>query len=68
MSDALTWRGGGCHCGAVRFDVALPDRVETHSCSCSICAKTGFLHLIVPESRFRLLSDPELTDTLARYR
>ncbi len=22
------WRTGGRHCGAVRFDVALPDRVE----------------------------------------
>ena len=28
MSGAPTWRGGGCHCGAVRFEAQLPDRVR----------------------------------------
>jgi hypothetical protein len=28
-------------------------------CNCSICAKSGFLHLIVPKSKFRLLSPEE---------
>lgn len=46
---------GGCHCGAVRFEVEAPERIECSDCNCSICAKTGFLHLIVPRSRFRLL-------------
>jgi len=27
-------------------------------CNCSICAMTGFQHLIVPAEHFRLLSDP----------
>ena len=54
-----TWRSGGCHCGAVRFEVRLPTRVEAQTCTCSICAKTGFVHLIVPESRFRLLAGAE---------
>ena len=49
------WRGGGCHCGAVRFEVALPDAIVAQSCNCSICEKTGFVHIIVPKSRFRLL-------------
>jgi hypothetical protein len=63
MAQALTWRAGGCHCGAVRFEAALPDVVEAQSCNCSICAKTGFVHMIVPESRFRLLSgQSELTE------
>ena len=48
------WRAGGCHCGAVRFEAALPVGVEAHACNCSMCEKVGFLHLIVPESRFRL--------------
>jgi hypothetical protein len=52
----LTWRAGGCHCGAVRFEAALPDVVEAQSCNCSMCAMTGFIHIIVPESRFRLLA------------
>ena len=49
---------GGCHCGAVRFEVDLEPKVEAHACNCSMCDKVGFLHLIVPESRFRLTSDP----------
>ena len=56
MAEALTWRSGGCHCGAVRFEVLTPDVVEVEDCNCSICARTGFLHLIVPASRFKLLS------------
>ena len=53
---ALTWRGGGCHCGAVRFRAALPDEVEAQTCTCSICEMTGFVHVIVPASRFELTS------------
>ena len=45
---------GGCHCGAVRYEVDAPETLEVQSCNCSICAKTGYLHLIVPASRFRL--------------
>ena len=47
---------GGCHCGAVRFEVEAPERVQVEDCNCSICRRTGFLHLIVPTNRFRLLS------------
>lgn len=54
MSPGLIPRTGGCHCGAVRFEVALPARVEAQSCNCSMCEKVGFIHIIVPESRFRL--------------
>jgi hypothetical protein len=56
MTDGMTWRGGGCHCGAVRFEVETPDTVEVEDCNCSMCGRTGFLHIIVPASRFRLLS------------
>ena len=55
MTEA-TWRAGGCHCSAVRFEVMLPEPAEAQSCTCSICEKTGFVHLIVPESRFGWLS------------
>ena len=57
------WRGGGCHCGAVRFEVALPLRIEALACNCSICARTGFLHVIVPESRFRLIQGADRLTT-----
>lgn len=46
---------GGCHCGAVRFEVVAPADVEALDCNCSLCAKAGFLHLIVPRLQFRLL-------------
>lgn len=47
---------GGCHCGAVRFQVEAPDIIEAEDCNCSICRMSGFLHLIVPKSKFRLLA------------
>ena len=46
---------GGCHCGAVRFEADVEPGAEAQACNCSMCAKLGFIHLIVPESRFRLL-------------
>jgi hypothetical protein len=54
---------GGCHCGKVKFQFELPSSVIVHRCNCSICRKSGFLHLIVPAGRFRLLSgDGELSE------
>src|SRR4051812_39839235 len=47
---------GGCHCGRVRFEADAPKRIEVTDCNCSICAKSGYLHLIVPKPQFRLLS------------
>ncbi len=46
---------GGCHCGTVAFEVDAPARLVVHECNCSICTMAGYLHLIVPASRFRLL-------------
>lgn len=50
---------GGCHCGAVTFIVEAPAALEVTECNCSICAMTGFLHLIVPASRFRVVTGEE---------
>jgi hypothetical protein len=50
---------GGCHCRAVRFEADVPAAVEVLACNCSICAATGFRHLIVPHADFRLLSGGE---------
>ncbi|KCZ93794.1 GFA family protein [Hyphomonas johnsonii] len=60
----LATRAGGCHCGAVRFEVELPDAIEVEACNCSICIMSGNLHVIVPASRFRLL---EGEDSLSAY-
>ncbi|MFP7723038.1 GFA family protein [Lysobacter sp. A3-1-A15] len=56
---------GGCHCGRVRFEVEVPARPTLLDCTCSICRKTGYLHLIVGAPRFRLLQGQ---DALAEYR
>lgn len=56
---------GGCHCRRVLFEVDAPAHLEVLDCNCSICRMTGFLHLIVPSARFRLLSGP---DDLTEYR
>ena len=46
---------GGCHCGRVRFRLTAPERLEVSECNCSICRMVGYLHLIVPRSRFELI-------------
>lgn len=56
---------GSCHCGAVAFSVRAPAAVEVERCNCSICRKSGYLHLIVPKSRFTLLRGE---DAMACYR
>jgi hypothetical protein len=52
----MTWKEGGCHCKAVRYEVQVPAEIELVACNCTICAMTGYLHLIVPKARFNLLS------------
>ena len=61
--DKEDWRAGGCHCGDVRFEALTPDVVEAQDCTCSICTMTGFRHVIVPESRFRLTQGAESLTT-----
>lgn len=53
---------GGCHCGAVRYDVEVSlDPVI--ACNCSICSKRGHWLAFAPASQFQLLSgDDQLTD------
>lgn len=60
----MSWKQGGCHCGAVRFEVLTPDEIEVQACNCSICHMTGYFHLIVPKTRFRLLRG---ADVLTSY-
>ena len=65
ISDSsLVVHRGSCHCGRVRFELDAPARPDVLDCNCSICRMTGFLHLIVPASRFRLLSG---ADELVEY-
>ncbi|MBK8373903.1 GFA family protein [Sphingorhabdus sp.] len=57
MVHAIT---GQCHCGAVRFRFTLPSpKIELLDCNCSMCSRTGYLHLIVPHAAFELLTQRE---------
>ena len=59
----MVTHSGGCHCGTVRFEVVAPARLKVTECDCSICSKSGYLHLIVPQSRFKLMAGGEALTT-----
>ncbi len=59
----MTIHKGGCHCGAVRFEVEAPAEIMASQCNCSICRMTGFLHLIVPKQDFHLLRGQDTIET-----
>jgi hypothetical protein len=61
----LTTYEGGCHCGRVRFRIAVDlDETPIGECNCSICTKKGILHLPVARERLDILSG---SDDLATY-
>lgn len=57
-ANELFEHAAGCHCGAVRFVFRAPAALRVQRCNCSMCAMTGFEHVIVPGAHFTLLSDP----------
>jgi len=65
VTDAYVIHSGGCHCGAVAFEVDAPATIVASDCNCSICRMSGYLHLIVPRSRFRLMQG---ADELTEYK
>jgi hypothetical protein len=54
---------GSCHCKAITFAIEAPAHLEVEDCNCSICHKAGFLHLILPLTRFELLSGADKLTT-----
>ena len=64
QSDLVTHRGG-CHCRRVRFELRAARKLRVQDCNCSLCRMSGFWHLIVPASRFTLVSGE---DVLTDYR
>jgi hypothetical protein len=65
MTEVYVTHSGGCHCGAVAFEVEAPAKIVASDCNCSICRMSGYLHLIVPRSRFHLLQGG---DALTEYK
>lgn len=59
----MTTHKGGCHCGAVQFEVDAPAAIEAARCNCSICDMCGFLHLFVSRNNFRLIKGKDALTT-----
>jgi hypothetical protein len=59
MNDPTTYKGS-CHCGAVRFEVAMAPPAKAFACNCSICSRNGWLLAFVDEPAFRLVAGGDL--------
>ena len=61
--EPLVSHRGGCHCGRVRFEIQAPAVLGASECNCSICSKSGYLHVIVRSEHFKLLSGQDALST-----
>src|SRR5436190_23870836 len=57
-ASTATKHTGGCHCGAVRYEVEI-DPTHGSRCNCSICAKVAMLGSIVKPAAFKVVSGAE---------
>ena len=56
-------RTGGCHCGAVRYEVALAPDVGGSQCNCTICTKIGAVATIAKPAALKVVAgEAELTE------
>jgi len=60
---ATTCLQGGCHCGAVRYEVSTALPLDAVECNCSICTKSGYLYLLVNAKQFSLLQGSDDLNT-----
>jgi hypothetical protein len=66
MTESRELHQGACHCGAVRFQLYLADRLATaRRCSCSYCAMRGAVAVSAKLADLVVLQGEEL---LATYR
>jgi hypothetical protein len=60
---AETHHRGGCHCGAVRFQVDIDLTQPAITCNCSMCSRAGTMLAFVAPNKFTLDRGAEqLTD------
>lgn len=62
-AQTIRKHAGGCHCGAVRFEVQI-DASKGTMCNCSVCSKTAWVAGQVKPDAFRLLAGE---DSLSSY-
>eukprot|EP01084_Bolivina_argentea_P220845 374187_1 len=62
-TNDLVTHYGSCHCGLIQWEAIASPNVVAWDCDCSICRQKGNLHMIIPQERFKLLSNPSLLTT-----
>lgn len=60
---------GNCHCGANRFEVQIPETVESAviACGCSLCSKQGYLWASYPTTGSYRITRGDSANTLTTY-
>lgn len=48
---------GQCHCKKINFNFLCKEKVTLLECNCSICLPYRYLHLIIENKKFNLISD-----------
>ena len=56
LNAGARWPAGSCQCGRVRIEALAPADLELLECTCSMCSRSGYLHLIVAAREFRIVS------------
>lgn len=59
MDTQTTKYAGTCHCGAIRYEVAIDLSEGVTQCNCSICTKVNALGRNVKPDAFQLLAGEE---------
>lgn len=50
-----------CHCVTVQIFFEAPNKVPITICNCSICERSGYQHIFVPQDQATILGDSNLT-------
>ena len=50
-----------CHCGSVQIEFEATDPVQVTLCNCSICNRTGYQHVFVPQSDAKITGSDNLS-------
>lgn len=62
MSEKVKYCGG-CHCGAVKFELLAPAHLKVIDCNCSVCRKKQNRHFIISSRDFNLLTGQDFLTT-----
>jgi len=68
MPESIGTLTAGCHCGAIRFSVAIDtSNPKASKCNCSICLKSGRVSISADKDRDFVLLSPSSLDEVPKY-